>query len=237
MLGAIGGFYNDFNKATKAASEQGVTASFAHLLPTSVKKVINMASNDGQLMDRAGNPVYTPDALEKASIVMGFEPTNYTKRRRAANASQDMQTAAARENQRMYAEFADMAIKGQNPRLVKQKIRAVARDEEHYKDIVRSVAETASKKLYGVDPNDRATAATAERVARLNAAYGIEPKPSNAKARASYKYQLTSSLGVESDYKKVGEGALIDQLKQSNPYMTTMEARQLIKQLSRRPAL
>lgn len=208
-------------------------------VPPGVRKILQLASNNGQLLDHKDRPLLTPTPGERVGLALGFQPKRLSDLNTASRLAELQTTNLNRQSQQFHSQLAEEAMKG-NFGTIRQTLLARAQSDKTYDPVsgVRSIARLAEDLTFPRDLRREGTRnQSTEREKLLNTfSLGSTPEPSEVQ-RVQFRQQLQSRLGLMTrDHQELRSAELLDELRQQHPTATRAQLSMLAQSLLRRSA-
>lgn len=232
LLGAPGASIGDAIKGSLAAMK-GDATGYQKLLPSVLKAPLQLLQGEGDVRDARGALLQTLTPAERFLTAIGLPSSRIQAARDTADAVKNLNSAAVVQKESLVDDLATTYRK-LGPTQGQQKLVAYLQDHptEDGPGLVRSVAERVRRQTLPYDY-------------RRDLAKGVDlhglgsRMPSSETAGRQIEYDVQKNLGlmprfnIRSDFNAI----TVDQLLDSNPYLSRFEALRQVSEKSRVPSL
>jgi len=237
LAGPTGSIVRNIGAGLKALTVEGdFERAVGEWAPVSFKKYLDLQRNDGELTDARTNTRIEANGEEKFLYAIGFTPQRIRKMKDVASAQYRHEEVQTRKDVRWHDDIADLYLRDPRAAAAKIRQRAIEDDAFSAQAAMNKVAERVEKRTFAMDPRRESSKKGSDGMDALMRSMGVTSEASEMD-RLNLKQQVMQSLGgvqppSQTAYRRA---MMVDQLMQSNPYMTRAQAlMQVDLQLSRR---
>jgi hypothetical protein len=228
LLGAPGASIGDAVKGTLAAMK-GDTQGFQKLLPSVLKPPLQLIQGEGDVRDARGGLLQTLTPAERFLTAIGLPSSRIQAARDTAEAVKNLNTAAVAEKERLVDDLAT-TYRRLGPTQGQQKVAAYLQDhpQEDGAELVRSVATRVRRQTLPYDYR--------RDLAKGVDLHGLGSRlPSSETAGRQIEYDVQKNLGLMPRFNLRADvnAVTIDQLLDSDPYLSRSEALRRVAEKSR----
>ena len=226
VMGPTGSVVENIVKATGQASQGLVGDAAETIMPTAYKNVVKLWRDGWEVKDNAGRKLLEPTPGELMLDAIGFRPARLTKLRDAQRQMQRGDEIAANAQSRFYREMGEQLLAGDSEG-VRDALLARQSKVEGFSAAAgaRYVADAALNLLLPYDPARTGTTSNASDRQRLALRGGFQRV--SEMERLQTKKRLEAQIGfpgARPSNTQVRSTMLMDQLMDSNPFMSRQEA-------------
>lgn len=199
-------------------------------VPPGVKKLFQLAVEDGKLKDYRDRPLFTPTVGETAGIALGFNPKRLSDFNAASRIESQNQDVARRKEGQFHQTQAEDVLRG-NFGTVRQTLLQRASTDKTFdpQAAVKSVAAAAEDLTFPRDLRREGTLGTSGTRARLLSTFNLPPSAPSEVDRANFRLQIEQRLGLRVDPRReLRVAQMVDKLQRQNPTATRSELRRKV---------
>lgn len=227
MMGPTAGLISNVFAGVQAGVQEGNWGRAAEeVLPVGVKKMVNLARNEGELRDDRGNLLIDATLGEKMAYAIGFNPQRIARKRDSERLRRHSQEVQRRESVADMDRLTDLYFR--NPSAVQAELlRMQANDPDFSAPAAsRKIAERVEKRRFPEDPRREGTRASAESDQQLLRLFQQRGSAPTELQRLLLKQRVQQELGFPSapSPAQLRRAMTLDDLMRRNPYMTKAEA-------------
>lgn len=239
LLGpAVNLFRNFIEGGKKVVSGEG-QRGLEQMLPSSAKKIIQLAGDDWKLKDYRDRPIFDPTPGEMAGSLLGYNPKRLSDFNAAQRMAKLSETNASREKGQMTHQLAEEVLAG-NLGNVRQKLRSLMQADTSFDpaDAIRSIAREAEELQF---PRDLRREGSAPARSRLLGSFNLDMSQPQELLRLQFRQRIEREFGLSgSSNRETRLAILMDQLRAQAPEATRMELRRAAERIisgEKRPLL
>lgn len=202
-------------------------------VPPGVRKLFQLAANDGKINDYKDRPLFQPTVGEQAGIALGFQPKRLTDFNVANRIAEQNQLVSTRREGRFHQQQAE-EVKAGNFGSVRQTLLERAKSEPGYnpREAVRSIAQAAEELTFPRDLRREGTARTSRDRSQLLSTFNLSSAEPSEVDRLNFRQGIQQRLGLppQRGSSELRAAQMIDQLQKDNPSATRSQLRQMVEQ-------
>jgi hypothetical protein len=230
LFGPTGGLVENAIGGITAATDGDWGKTAEEILPVGVKKMVNLARNDGEIRDTSGNMLIDATNFEKIAYAVGFNPKRVAEARDLERLQRNAQVSDQRSRTRQLDQLTDLYTR--DPGAARLRLQKLEADDPTFdaRAATRAIAQRIQKKNFPEDARRRARRSTGEAESQLLELFGSLSGPPQEVGRLQSDLQVQADLGYPTapSPSRLREAMAIDDLLLRNPYMTKAEAKQSI---------
>lgn len=240
LFGAPGSILSNLGTAVQQAATGEVTDALQTAAPTSIKNLVKLVRDGGDVRDAQGNLMYEPNAAEKFAMAVGFTPAKAAEMREFNNLAKQADQGAADEQNRFYNDAAEQLV-NKNYAQVRQMLLERERANPgtfSAAEGLKQVVQKAQDRTMPEDPRRGGSKLNMNDRSQLLGTYGMQgPSPSETQ-RLMQRTQIEQMFGLHGGTQRseIMKAQWVDRLMMENPTLTRAQARAQVDELTRRRA-
>lgn len=225
LLGVPASLVTNFVRGGQKLASGDASGGYA-FVPPAIKKIVQLAANNGTEQDYRGRPVLsdlTPG--EKLGVGLGFQPKRLTDYNVADRlAQQEEHLAVVRQGQETQ-QLAELALKGQFGTIRSQLQQKLSTDKSYNPaDSVRAIARSAEEMTFPKDLRREGSQKDMDSRKQLLSSFSLDPSGISEVDRLKFRQGIQQRLGlVGLDRTELLRAQLMDTLRVKDPSATRAE--------------
>lgn len=232
LLGAPGGIVSNLQRAGSSAIEGNFGDALEQAAPTSIRNVVKLYRNGGEVRGAQDELLYSPNAAEQVAMGIGFTPKRLADMREYKRLSNQSDLAARSELTRFLNNVATLI---EDKKMGEARQVLVDRERANPSEFsavegLRAAIDRLQSRTMPEDPRRGGSKLGASQRSDLLQSYGIQgPAPSEAQ-RLQNRQMYEQAFGLHGgvDQTDIVRATMVDQLMMSDPRMTRSQAREAV---------
>lgn len=238
MLGAPGAVLSNLFQGLHSAAQGQFGEALEKAAPNSVKNVLRVFRDQGDVRDPEGRLSYGPSAGEQVAMLAGFTPQKVAQMREFNSLAKQQEQTARNEQSKFISQTAQLLSSGDmaGVRAALVERERANPDEFNAAEGLKLVIQRMQDQTFPEDPRRGGSKMNMTDRADLLNSYGPSAIGPSEQQRLQQQQQITQKFGLVGgiDQTDIMKAGMVDLFMQKNPAMTRQQARDAVDKLTRK---